>query len=161
MRFDPTTVVAWRTATKSKDIMAKPVASIISDLPFVEKLLLDTLEGKEPINSANVICVGGDVGEAWQQTAKKLLTKYTISNITNSGWLVCTPVPGYEEDAVEVVTVDHGQFTIIGLWGETLPDGTKNVQHGRSGDFVLRSRANHDDVWIVKRSLFNSTYEIK
>jgi hypothetical protein len=146
---------------KNKAIMAKPVSSIVSDLSLIEKLLLDTLEGKAAINSANVICVGGDVGEAWQQTAKKLLSKYTVTDITSTGWLVCTPISGYAEDAVEVITVDGGEFTIIGLWGETLSDGTQNVQRGRSGDFVLRSRANHDDVWVVKRNLFNSTYTIE
>lgn len=159
MRFEPSMVTEWKSVTKTKPIQAKPVSALFADQSILQNFRLVTPEGDESINSANMICVGGIEKETWQQTARKLLTKYTITGISETGWLTCTPIPGNVEDAVEVVIQGGGEFSIVGLWGVPQPDGT-HLQFGKSGDMVLRSPSNHKDVWIVKRGLFDATYEI-
>lgn len=160
MLFDPNTVTQWRAATKTKPIMAKPVRSVVADTSILQRLRLVTPEGDEGLHGSNLICIGGEEGETWQQAAKKLFAKYTITGMSETGWMICTPIPSNVEDAVEVIVEGGGQFSVVGLWGVPQPDGT-NLQFGKSGDMVLRSPANHNDVWIVKRGLFDATYEIK
>lgn len=162
MRFDPTLVSEWKTATKTKPIVAKHVSAGLSDSLFLEKMLVNTLEGREPITATNVICVG-EAGDVWQQTPAKLFAKYFITGMRPDGWLICEPKPDNEVDCFEVPDFSPTQknFEVIGLWGETAEDGTKNVQRGVVGDFVCRSKTDRSDVWIVRRSFFNSTYQIK
>lgn len=164
MRFEPNTVEQWQRCQKTKPIMAKPLTSIFNGpYELMGNILLKTLEGNEPLKMSNVMCLGA-TGEPWQQTVPKLLAKYTVTNITEGGWLECTPIPGAAiEECVQITEANadtNGEFTVIGLWGETLPDGTECVQRGKVGDYVLRSPRDHKDVWIVRRSLFESTYEV-
>ena len=159
MFLDPTSIPNWQRASKTKSIVAKHATTLTADSRLLSQLLINTLEGKEPIAQTNMICLGV-AGEAWQQTPKKLLAKYTITDIDHDGWLTCQPKPDNEVECY-VVDGDLTQFYIIGHWGETLPDGTKNVQAGIVGDVICRDPADPTDVWIVRRGLFNSTYEIK
>lgn len=171
MRINTTIINNWKTATKTRSIKAKPLINLLVDRSVVNKFLLDTLEGNEPLGDGAVVCVG-DAGDAWQQMPKKLLGKYDVTAIDNDGWMVCTPKP---DNAVNVVEVDRllidklctippnngwcGKFTIVGLWGATI-DGVKNIQTGEEGDFICQNRTDSTDVWIVKRKLFLNTYNI-
>jgi hypothetical protein len=160
--LDVSSITDWRSATKTRPIVAKHVTALTTDQRLLSQLLIGTLEGREPIDAHNVICVG-EHGDAWQSTPKKLLAKYSISSIDQDGWLVCDPKPDNAVDCFEVTSdhIDGDQFYVVGLWGETLPDGTKNVQTGLRGDIVCRSQTDQSDIWIVRRKLFNSTYEIR
>lgn len=158
----------WRTATKTKPIVAKHVSAVIGDDTMLAKLLVDTLEGKEPISQGNMFCIGG-AGDTWQQTPAKLLKKYTIEGIDSNGWLYCVPRPENEVWAVQISdefvrvygSAIDPNFHIIGMWGETLDDGTQNVQRGVVGDVVCRQKGDDTDTWIVRRSLFDNTYSFK
>lgn len=157
MRINTNEINEWKVASKVRPIKAKPLASLIVDKSIVTKFLIDTLEGKEPLGNNVVICLG-EAMDVWQQTPKKLLQKYTITEISEDGWLHCTPKPDNAVDCYEVNT--NNEFYIIGLWGATVGD-EKNVQIGKSGDFICRNQTDKSDVWIVNRKLFLNTYVIQ
>lgn len=150
----------WRSATKTKSIRAKLVTELIDRevLPFVR---LDTLEGFAEIGAHNYLCLGV-AEEPWQQKPEKLFSAYTVEKQLADGWLVMSPKPG---NAVEVIQVWDEKFSISALWGTPAvidPNiGTEHIQTGEMGDYIVRDPNNHKDVWIVKREIFDSTYEIK
>lgn len=158
----PDTFTNWRIGKKVRPLRAKPLINLVVDRSVSSKFLVDTLEGKEPLGDGAVICIG-EAGDAWQQMPAKLLAKYTVTSIDSEGWMVCEPRP---DNAVEVVCVEKEdieaeQFFVIGQWGETLEDGTKNVQRGTVGDYICRNRTDPTDVWVVRRKIFNNSYIIR
>lgn len=142
----------WRRGKKTKGLKAKPLITLIVDRAVVNKFLIDTLEGREPIDSANMFCIG-ETGDAWQQTAKALLKKYDITGIDADGWMACMPKPENEAEFFEATTEGH----IVGLWGATI-DGVANLQAFKVGDFICRQPHQHEDQWVVQRKLFLNTY---
>lgn len=166
------TLSGWNIATKTKSVRAKPLISIMVDRSVLSKFLLDTIEGKEPLGDGAVICIG-EFNDAWQQSPKKLLQKYDVRSIDDEGWMVCEPKLDNSVECHEVVDADYppidykhrgpfgSEFYIIGNWGETLPDGTKNAQKGTLGDFICRNRNDPTDIWVVQRKIFLNTYAIK
>lgn len=152
--------LSFKTATKTKPIQAKPLVSVLSDKNVLTKFLLDTLEGKQNLQDVgqSVICLGGG-GDVWQQKTSKLLQKYTVVNITEDGWLVCDPKPENEVWASQF-TEFYDKFSIFAQWGEKNADG-KYIQTGEVGDYILRSKTDPNDYWIVRKSFFESTYEFK
>lgn len=161
MRFDPTLIAEWQTASKTSGIRVKHV-SAIADSAFAGHLRLMTIEGLGPLRNDTVICMGR-AGDVWLQSATKVFNEYTAIVFSFDGWLNCEPKPENEVFCYEVPFGLFGEnrFQLIGMWGETLPDGTQNIQNGVGGDFVCRSRTNPADLWIVRRDLFLNTYEIK
>ena len=170
MKIETTAITDWRVARKTRPIKAKPLISLMVDRTVASKFLVDTLEGHEPLGDGSIICVG-EAGDAWQQTPKKLLQKYSVVSIDKDGWMDCQPLPDNAVDAIEVSEavfktfsnvgpspMNYG-FSIIGQWGATV-DGVKNVQQGTVGDFICRNQTDHSDVWIVRRRLFLNTYVI-
>lgn len=162
MRINTNNLTGWKVATKTKGLRAKPLLSLLVDRTVLNKFLVDTLEGKEPLGDGVVICIG-ESGDIWQQMPKKLIQKYEVKGIDADGWMICEPRP---DNAVECFEVDvhymdmANDFTIVGLWGETI--GTeKNIQRGKTGDFICRNREDHNDVWIVREKIFKNTYSIK
>lgn len=152
----------WQRAAKTQPIQAKHISTVLADKKILSGFLLNTLEGREPIGEDVMVCIGS-AGEAWQQPARKLLQKYTITSITVDGWLICTPNDGVEVECFELVVpaeLQNEPFGIVGQWGETLSNGTKNVQFVKPGDYILRDPNEHSDVWVVQRSLFLNTYEV-
>jgi hypothetical protein len=155
-----TNTAVWRRAKKTKGLKAKPLITLIVDKAVVNKFLIDTLEGREPIDSANMFCIG-ETGDAWQQTAKALLKKYDIISIDADGWMNCMPKPENEveffevTDATALMAADGGY--IVGLWGATI-DGVPNLQAFVKGDFVCRQPHQHEDQWVVRRTLFQNSY---
>lgn len=161
MRIDPIKITNWRTASKTRPIQAKPLNCILIDKTIKDKFLLDTLEGREPLGSGVMICLG-EAGDVWQQTLDKVLKKYRVIRIDCEGWMTCDPLPDNAVDCIEVpeALVPMAGFSIIGQYGETVGE-EKNVQYGVAGDFLCRHQTDHTDVWIVRRKLFLNTYVIK
>ncbi len=159
--------LAWLTfqkATKTKSIKAKALSALLADETVLNKFLLDTLEGSQMLKSSSVVCMG-EKGDVWQQSSEKLLAKYSVTKIDKDGWMHCSPKPENEVLAAQVpdeVCLD-GNFILFGLWGdEQVLDGKQRfIQYGELGDYVLQSISDPNDRWIVKRSFFESTYEIK
>lgn len=162
MRIKPEGITTWKTATKTKPIKAKPLSCLIGDFSVFSKFLIDTLEGKETLGTANVICIG-EGGDAWQQTPQKLLKKYTITDIDPYGWLRCEPKPENEVNFFQVILPNaspmNNDFYIIGHWGTPSPEGPS--QYGVGGDYILQNKEDTSDVWIVKESFFRNTYSVK
>jgi hypothetical protein len=164
--LDTSTIVGWDQARKTARVKAKPMISLLTDKSVMNRFLLDTLEGREPIGADAVFCIG-QAGDAWQQMPTKLLKSYSIVNIDSDGWMECEPKP---EDVREVfqLTTDYLKLNtdfrtdpmfIVGLWGETHGEH-KNLQRFEAGDFLVRSRTEHHDMWIVRRKIFLNTYSI-
>jgi hypothetical protein len=170
-------LTGWELASRTASIKVKYIASLLPDRSILDKLLVDTLEGKEYIGNDVVICVGA-AGDIWQQTPKNLLDKYNVVAIEADGWMVCRPKPENMVNCIEVTELrnhnsancfvefpdDHmynmGDFAIEGRqWGDTdYPELGKNIQWGHLGDFICQSRTDPADVWIVRRKLFLNTY---
>lgn len=158
----------WYIAKKTKPIKAKPLISIMVDRNVMNKFLVDTLEGKEPLGDGAIICIG-ESNDVWQQMPKKLLQKYDVTAIDNDGWMVCEPKPDNSVEAIEITenirpvinnidtfVGDKEEFYIIGQWGEATNEG--QIQRADMGDFICRNREDKTDVWIVKRKIFINIY---
>ena len=157
--IDPSRL-SWKKAKKTKLIKAKPLSQIVSDENVFNKLLMQTLEGVQPLRPGSIVCLGIE-GEVWPQNKEVLLKKYTITDIdVESGWLTCTPKPENSVNVCQIITGQGSEFAICGLWGEKQSNGTF-LQYGKGGDYVLQSETDPKDVWIVARSVFESTYEIQ
>jgi hypothetical protein len=148
---------SWGIAKKTALIRAKPLSAILVDGSALDKFLLATLEGDQPVARSNLMCIGA-TAEPWQQTAKAILKKYSVTAIEDDGWMICTPLP---ENEVEFFKIVDGQDAthIVGLWGSTIGDLT-NLQSFKVGDYVCRQTYDHKDQWIVREALFDATYEI-
>jgi len=154
---------AWLRGKKTKGLKAKPLITLLVDRCVVNKFLIDTLEGEEPIDVANIFCIG-ESGDAWQQTSKALLKKYDITAIDEDGWMICLPKPENEVEFFEFREADHakmsvtpGTWVIQGIWGKTI-DGVEKLQQLADGDFVCRQPHDYADQWVVKRRLFVNSY---
>ena len=147
--------VPWRIGRKTKSLRAKPMVSLLVDRGVISKFLIDTLEAREPVSADTVFCIG-ETNDAWQQTAKKLLAKYTVEAIDADGWMVCVPKPDNSVEFFEV-PADWQPGCIIGLWGETI-GSAKNVQRFDGGDFIARNREDHNDTWVVRRKIWLNSY---
>ena len=148
---------SWGIAKKTALIRAKPLSSIISDGSALDKFLLTTLEGDQPVSRANLMCIGA-TAEPWQQTAKAILKKYSVTAIEDDGWMICTPLPENEVEFFKITDADVGTH-IVGQWGSVIGDH-KNLQSYKTGDYVCRQTYDRTDQWIVREALFDATYGI-
>jgi hypothetical protein len=166
MRINPSEITTWQRATKTKTVKAKALINLLVDRTVTNKFLVDTLEGNEPLGDGVVICVG-EAGDVWQQTPKKLLQKYNVASIDSDGWMVCEPRPDNSVRCFQVpLSITEGRgaigntiFEIVGLWGATI-GGEKNIQMGVAGDYICQNESDESDVWIVKKKIFENTYQI-
>lgn len=162
--LDIQSIVGWEQARKTAKIKAKPMISLLTDRDVMTKFLLDTLEGREPIGPNAVFCIG-QAGDAWQQMPSKLLKGYNVVNIDDKGWMECEPKPEDVREYFQVTTdflknntdFRDGTGFIRGQWGETVGN-EPNLQRFEAGDFIVRSRVDHSDNWIVRRKIFLNTY---
>jgi len=174
MRIDTSKILTWSKASKTKPVKAKPLVTLLVDKTVVNKFLVATLEGNEPLGDGVVICIGKS-GDVWQQTPKKLLQKYNVTSIDNDGWMVCEPKPDNVVNCIQVknaLTLSFAaeapdeamykahDFYIHGLWGATVPGFGDNIQWGDNGDYVCQNQTDTSDVWIVKQKIFENTYKI-
>lgn len=173
-RINVEQIVKWNIGKKTKNIKAKALISIMVDKNMMAKFLVDTLEGKEPLGDGAVICLG-ECNDIWQQMPMKLLKNYDIIDIDADGWMVCKPKPDNSIECVEITeelkyvtdssdmwVSDKEEFFIVGLWGEELAilDQKVQIQRADIGDFICRNCEDKSDVWIVKKKIFRSTYNI-
>lgn len=158
--FDTKDVPVWFICQKTKPIKAKHVKSLLADKSVTAKLLVATIEGNEQLGSNAMICLG-EARDIWQQDPKKLIGKYDVTGIDEDGWLICTPKPDVEVNCKQITGIDN--YFIIGLWGQkrTVEGKEVVVQYGEDGDYLLQSQSDATDFWIVKKSLFESTYALK
>jgi len=152
----------WVTASKTKPMRVKHLSAVLSDLEVSAQLLVRTLEGDQGLQGRDVfICVG--VGnEMWQQNRTTLFKKYNLIDCDPNGWWTAMPKDGNLVDACQITAelASGNEFSVEGLWGTQSDDG-RFFQTGKVGDWVLRSRENPKDVWIVRGDLFATTYEVK
>ena len=144
--------LAFKTAKKTKPLKAKHIQHLFADSSVVAKFLLATLEGNQMLKANSMVCIG-DANDAWQQTSQKLFQKYNVTGMDDQGWMICEPKPENEVWAVQFPF----DFQITGQWGEHMADGTFR-QIGKGGDYVLRSKSDPTDVWIVAKKVFENTY---
>lgn len=145
----------FRKAKKTKGLKAKHLSAIFTDDTVLSKFLIDTLEGKEPVDRTMMLCIGVS-NDAWPQSPKNIIKKYNIVDITPDGWLVCEPKP---ENSVEFIEVPEawGEAYLQGLWGEEV-DGIKHLQKFSPGDMIARQPDNHADIWVVRRKIWDNSY---
>ena len=156
------TISDWKIAKKVKSIKAKPLVSIVVDKSVLSKLVVNTLEGMEPLgNGAGIICIG-DAGDIWQQTSITLLKKYTIVSIDNEGWMMCEPKPDNSVEFIQwksCIITHSGEHYVKALWGEEFRTYGPCQRFGE-GDYICRNIADTSDVWVVRKKLFENTYSI-
>lgn len=159
--IDTTPFWLGQTAEKTLGISAKPMSSLFGDSTVQAKFLVDTLEGKEPIDRSALFCIG-PLGDAWQQEPKRVLRKYDLAEIDSDGWLKFTPKP---DNKVEYFRVGPDFFGdnaadscyIIGMYGETLGN-VKNCQLVKAGDVVARQTYDHADQWVIAKRIWDNSY---
>jgi hypothetical protein len=153
-------ITGWQSASKTKPIKAKPIQSLLSDEDVLTKFLLAALEGNQTLKANAIVCLGA-AGDVWQQAPDRLLKKYKVTGFDENGWLICEPLPEHEVDCFETeLHTEPPGFSLKAKWGERQADGSF-ILFGEWGDFIVRDKNDHNDVWIVQKSLFLSTYEIK
>lgn len=147
--------------SKVKPIRVKSLQTLLHDETVLNKFLLATLEGTQMLRASAMVCIGPD-GDMWQQTKERLHKQYTPIELDTDGWVTFQPKPENERDVCEI-TLDgclDGEFFVNAQCGERQADGSF-VQKGKSGDYVVRSREDPTDIWIVARTVFNNTYELR
>ncbi|MFO0943829.1 MAG: NAD-binding protein [Pirellulales bacterium] len=134
----PEIVQSLKDARKTKPIWAK----LIEVAREVE-----TLEGAMQANPGDYLCRGISA-EQWPQKEKKLLEKYIASGeFDKDDWQRFDPK--LDSEAVEAAQIDR-PFIIKASWGELA---------GKDGDYVVRSKTDPADVWLVDRVIFEQSYE--
>lgn len=163
--IDPGTLT-FKPATKTKGIFAVPPNLLVRD-PIIQHLDLRTLEGPQKMDESKLLCTGLTKTDPWLQSVSNVISKYELKNIAKDGWLYFEPRPGNAifcaKVTQEMVGTDVKQFQIYGKYGtEVYPDGVtlKFIQTGEVGDYICQSQTDFSDTWIVKGTLFESTYEI-
>ncbi len=123
---------------KTKPIWAKRIET---------KREVETLEGRLVAGPDDYLC-RGIVGEYWPQKQSKLLEKYVSSNeVDSEGWRRFDPKP--ESTPVEAAQLATA-FHVTAHWGELT---------GKAYDFVVRSKTDPSDIWIVDKAIFEASYE--
>ena len=85
--LDTSTLDGWKLVRKVQPIRSKPMVTLLVDTSVMSKFLVDTLEAKEPISPDSLFCIG-QANDAWQQSAKALLRKYTVVGVDAEGWML-------------------------------------------------------------------------
>ncbi len=165
MKLLDTTKLTYKVGRKTKGLRAKPMVTLLVDRTVMAKFLVDTLEAKEPVHADAMFCIG-ESNDAWQQSAKKLLSKYTVDAIDPDGWMVCNPK---QENSVKFCEITNEALDqagwagvrggyIQGNWGEAVHGLGSNLQRFSLGDFVVHNREDHTDTWIVDKKIFLNSY---
>lgn len=109
-----------------------------------------TLEGPITVDLSDAslhLCRGLEQGEVWVQSYAKICEKYDMRGSPLMFWQPCVPKPDNKVFAAQVT--DRDTFTIDAKWG---------TLNGVKGDYVLAHPTDLEDVWIVRKDLFESTY---
>lgn len=159
--IDTTPFWQGQFAQKTLGIEAKPMSALFADPAIQVKFLVDTLEGKEPLDRTSLFCVG-PLGDVWQQEPKRVLRKYDLTEINSEGWLKFTPKPDNKVEYFRVTPEFYGDNVndkcyIIGMYGETLGN-IANCQLVKLGDVVARQTYDHTDQWVVAKRIWDNSY---
>ena len=134
-----------------KEIAAKLVA-VRKTKPLWAKRLsettqVNTLEGVTTAQAGDYLCRGIH-DEYWAQKEKKLLEKYCASGqVDNLGFERFEPLP--DSTPVDATQIDV-PFRVTASWGEL---------KGSPADYVVRSKTDPTDIWIVAKAIFEASYE--
>ena len=134
---------AWFAARKVSPVWVNDSAS---------KPSVESLEGEETLLSGDVLCRGA-AGDVWPQSRESLFAKYSpTSQVDAQGWKKFEPRP--EQSRVMAIQILH-PFEV---------DTTRGKLSGKAGDYLLKKHDQRDiaypqDVWIVDRQVFQSTYQ--
>ncbi|MEM9366940.1 MAG: hypothetical protein AAGD07_13180 [Planctomycetota bacterium] len=138
--LDAKVTATLRAARKTMPLWAREIT---------ETSEVQTLEGRVVAESGDYLCRGIH-GEQWPQKADKLLQKYIASGeVDVDGYRRFDPKPNARP--VEVAQIPHS-FQIRAQWG---------VLSGKAHDYVVRSMADPSDIWVVDRSIFETSYTIQ
>lgn len=106
-----------------------------------------TLEGRLLVQPDDYLCKG-IAGEHWPQKYSKLLDKYSPTDeIDSEGWQRFDPKPHATAALAAQVAFD---FRVAAHWGELT---------GKANDYVVRSKLDPTDIWIVDKAIFEASYE--
>lgn len=180
INFDPKVNVLWDVSTskvptwndcrKVKGLRAKHMKSVLTDSSVLAMFLINTLEGREPVDGVAMICVG-PLGDVWQQQSKNLFKKYDAVGVDDDGWFEFVPKSAANPNApatVECIQVTRELLSAMsaenamyvqGTYGETVSE-IVNLQKFVIGDYICRDKSNHKDVWVVAGKIFANTYEV-
>jgi hypothetical protein len=124
---------------KTKPILAERIES---------RREVETIEGRVLADAGDFLC-RGIVGEYWPQKRSKLHEKYIGSEaIDPDGWQRFDPRP--ESDPVEATQLTFA-FRVSAHWGDL---------RGKANDYVVRSKTDPTDIWIVDKTIFEASYEL-
>ena len=84
MKLIDTSGATWSRAKKTQGIIAMPVTSVFNDQSLLPNLLLETLEGKQPIGESNLFC-RGQAGDVWQQKPAALFKRQNRRYLVQDG----------------------------------------------------------------------------
>ncbi|MCF7859118.1 MAG: PGDYG domain-containing protein [Candidatus Cloacimonetes bacterium] len=136
----------WKHYKKTNPMWAKKLE---------EAITIQTLEGELTYNKGDYLCKGQS-GDIWGQKEESLFKKYEPdpkSKPDKEGWQKFVPKP--DASGVMAAQIDH-EFTIDHPdWG---------IFQGNPGDYLVKSFEDKDtefqeDVWIVKKEIFDTAYE--
>jgi len=139
----------WSDYAKFAEIWVMSIEDARAQNIIKEDGTLNTIEGPQKPKNSDVVCKGKK-GEFWNQPEKRLKEKYTKTSDDNPegkrgryyGWTEWKP----KGEKVEAFKFTKGSFKIDSM-------------NGKEGDWVLRDKNNHSDVWIVDNELFHDTYK--
>lgn len=137
-RVLPAIASGLRDARKTKSLWAKRIERASQ---------IQTLEGFVSAEVGDYLCRGIE-GEYWPQTKKRLLERYFATNhLDQEGWQRFDPKPDLQP--VQAVAIDH-PFRVLAQWGELT---------GKAYDYLVQSKADNKDIWIVDKTIFEASYE--
>lgn len=156
----------WRRAHKTKPILVRVLqdAEIGRDFTTADHTI-------EKGQSGFVLCVGV-AGEPWFQTPAKVDGKYTTTGETETHqfdfdtepqeYQVWHPKPGVNNWVAQIPAIEGVEgFTIRPKYDMEHP------LYSPTGGFVVKDdvpdpyEGNPNDVWLVQRALFESTYQVE
>lgn len=162
-------VPSWNDCRKVKGLRAKHMKSVLTDSSVLGMFLLNTLEGREPVDGTSMICVG-PMSDVWQQRSANLFKKYNAVGVDEEGWFEFVPktadpnAPATVEcikvtpEFLRDMKAQSAQY-VQGTYGETIQH-IENLQQFKLGDYICRDKINTHDVWVVADRIFLNTYEV-
>ncbi len=114
-----------------------------------------THEGEITYNVGDYLCKG-PAGDIWGQQAESLYKKYDPapdSKPDKDGWNIFIPKP--DASGVMAAQIDHNFSVEHPIWGTFV---------GKAGSYLAKSYEDKDtkfpeNIWIVKKEIFESNYE--
>ena len=149
-----------KKAKKFGLVHAKMVSDVIKDAQVAQHLLLITPEGSQPIRIKNTVLCIGVAKEMWQQDKDGFVKKYQLVDLQDDGWMICVAKSNNVVNVCQILCqIGVDGFKISALWGEC-DESIKGLywQKGLNGDYILQDPNKLEDVWIIKKEIFEASY---